>query len=40
VIAYGAFDQIVAERPQLSGRGLEDVFLALTSDGDAAEPKP
>jgi ABC-2 type transport system ATP-binding protein len=31
-IAYGAFDAIVAERPQLAGRGLEDVFLALTSD--------
>ena len=33
-IAYGAFDAIVAERPQLAGRGLEDVFLALTSDPD------
>ena len=32
-IAYGAFDAIVAERPQLAGRGLEDVFLALTSEG-------
>ena len=31
-IAYGAFDAIVAERPQLAGRGLEDVFLALTSE--------
>lgn len=35
-IAYGAFDQIVAERPQLAGRGLEDVFLALTNDADAS----
>ena len=35
-MAYGAFDQIVAERPQLAGRGLEDVFLALTTDVDAA----
>jgi ABC-2 type transport system ATP-binding protein len=33
-IAYGAFDEIVAERPQLAGRGLEDVFLALTSDSE------
>jgi ABC-2 type transport system ATP-binding protein len=33
-IAYGAFDEIVAERPQLAGRGLEDVFLALTSDAE------
>jgi ABC-2 type transport system ATP-binding protein len=39
-IAYGAFDQIVAERPQLAGRGLEDVFLALTSDNETVEPKP
>lgn len=31
-IAYGALDTIVAERPQLAGRGLEDVFLALTSE--------
>ena len=31
-IAYGALDAIVAERPQLAGRDLEDVFLALTSD--------
>ena len=39
-IAYGAFDQIVAERPQLAGRGLEDVFLALTSDTETIEPQP
>ena len=39
-IAYGAFDEIVAERPHLAGRGLEDVFLALTSDNGIAEPKP
>lgn len=39
-MAYGAFDQIVAERPQLAGRGLEDVFLALTTDTDAAPVKP
>ena len=39
-IAYGTFDQIVADRPQLAGRGLEDVFLALTSDGETVEPKP
>ena len=39
-IAYGALDQIVAERPQLAGLGLEDVFLALTSDGETVEPTP
>ncbi|MFL5613640.1 MAG: ABC transporter ATP-binding protein [Gemmatimonadaceae bacterium] len=33
-IAYGTFDQIVSDRPQLAGRGLEDVFLALTTDGE------
>ena len=33
-VAYGTFAEIVAERPQLAGRGLEDVFLALTGDGD------
>jgi len=38
-IAYGAFDQIVAERPQLAGRGLEDVFLALTSDAQDSAPR-
>jgi hypothetical protein len=38
-IAYGALDQIVAERPQLAGLGLEDVFLALTNDGETVEPK-
>jgi ABC-2 type transport system ATP-binding protein len=31
-VAYGAFADIVADRPQLAGRGLEDVFLALTGD--------
>lgn len=30
--AYGSLEQIVAERPQLAGLGLEDVFLSLTSD--------
>jgi ABC-2 type transport system ATP-binding protein len=33
-MAYGTFDQIVSDRPQLAGRGLEDVFLALTTDGE------
>ena len=40
-MAYGTFDEIVAERPQLAGRGLEDVFLALTSEPEAPPlPKP
>jgi len=37
-VAYGTFAEIVADRPQLAGRGLEDVFLALTGDGDSAAP--
>jgi ABC-2 type transport system ATP-binding protein len=30
LVAIGTIDEIIAERPQLAGRGLEDVFLALT----------
>lgn len=37
-VAYGAFADIIAERPQLAGRGLEDVFLALTGDADSSTP--
>ena len=31
LMAIGRIDEIIAERPQLAGRGLEDVFLAVTS---------
>ena len=34
-VAYGTLEQIVAERPDLQGRSLEDVFLLLTGDPDA-----
>jgi ABC-2 type transport system ATP-binding protein len=34
--AYGTLDQIIAAHPQLAGRSLEDIFLALTADVDAA----
>ncbi|MEJ7809803.1 MAG: ABC transporter ATP-binding protein [Gemmatimonadaceae bacterium] len=30
LVALGALDDIVTERPQLAGLGLEDIFLALT----------
>lgn len=40
VTAYGSFDQIVADRPQLAGLGLEDVFLALTNDAAAPTAGP
>ena len=31
-VAYGRIDEIVATHPELSGRSLEDVFLALTGE--------
>jgi ABC-2 type transport system ATP-binding protein len=37
-VAYGTFAEIVAERPQLAGRGLEDVFLALTAEDAPKTP--
>ena len=37
-VAYGSFAEIVADRPQLAGHGLEDVFLALTEEEGAAAP--
>ena len=30
-VAYGTVDEIVAARPELAGRGLEDLFIALTT---------
>ena len=35
----GGLDEIVAHRPELEGRGLEDVFFALT-ERPSAEPEP
>jgi len=35
-VAYGSLAQIVESRPELAGRSLEDVFLALTGEGEAA----
>ena len=32
-VAYGTVESIVATRPELAGRSLEDMFLALTGDG-------
>ena len=34
VIAIGTISEIVAERPDLAGRALEDVFLALIDEGE------
>jgi ABC-2 type transport system ATP-binding protein len=36
LIAIGTLEEIIAERPQLAGRGLEEIFLALTGDGEPA----
>jgi len=35
-VAYGTIDEIIATHPELSGRSLEDVFLALTGESGAA----
>jgi ABC-2 type transport system ATP-binding protein len=39
-VAYGSFADIITERPQLAGRGLEDVFLALTGEDQSPSPSP
>jgi ABC-2 type transport system ATP-binding protein len=36
-VAYGTLDEIIGRRPDLAGKSLEDVFLALTAD-DASRP--
>ena len=33
-VAYGSIGEIIDTHPQLAGRSLEDVFLALTGDGE------
>lgn len=35
-VAYGSLAEIVAARPGLAGRSLEDIFLALTGEGEGA----
>jgi len=37
-VAYGSIDAIIAQRPELTGQSLEDVFLRLTGDGDVQQP--
>lgn len=34
-VAYGSIESIIAQRPDLAGQSLEDVFLSLTGDGTA-----
>jgi ABC-2 type transport system ATP-binding protein len=35
--AFGTLDSIVTERPELAGKSLEEIFIALTGDGDARQ---
>ena len=35
VVALGSMAEIASERPELAGRGLEDLFLALTDSPQA-----
>jgi ABC-2 type transport system ATP-binding protein len=35
-VALGTLEEIIAERPELGGLNLEDIFLALTGDGAPA----
>lgn len=37
-VAFGTIADIVASRPELAGRSLEEVFIALTGGDEAAEP--
>src|SRR5690606_17507092 len=38
LVALGTISEIVAERPELHGKSLEEVFLALTSSSEEATP--
>lgn len=38
MVAFGTLDDIVAQRPALAGRSLEEIFIALTGDEPAADP--
>ena len=37
-VAYGSLDEIIAAHPELAGRSLEEVFLALTGHDEQAAP--
>jgi ABC-2 type transport system ATP-binding protein len=37
-VALGSIAEIAASRPALAGRGLEELFIALTTSGDAPPP--
>jgi ABC-2 type transport system ATP-binding protein len=37
MVAFGTIDEIVAARPELAGRSLEEMFMALTGDEGASD---
>jgi ABC-2 type transport system ATP-binding protein len=38
MVAFGTIEEIVAARPELAGRSLEEMFMALTGDDGAPDP--
>ena len=38
MVAFGTIQEIVAQRPELAGRSLEEMFIALTGDDTAPGP--
>lgn len=38
IVASGSIDDIVSSRPELLGKGIEEVFLALTDTGEGPAP--
>ena len=39
-VVHGTLAEIVDARPELAGRSLEDVFVALTADDGSAGAQP
>jgi ABC-2 type transport system ATP-binding protein len=37
MVAFGTIEDIVATRPELAGRSLEELFIALTGDEPATD---
>ena len=40
MVAFGTMSEIVAQRPELAGRSLEEIFIALTGDDVVSGPAP
>ena len=39
-VALGTIAEIAADRPEIAGRGLEEIFLSLTGHSPSAQPPP